>query len=91
MSDKTAQAENVSVSWIDDLWGGLAAMLVALPSAIAFGVLVYSALGNEYVGEGAMAGIIGAAALGVVAPIFGRTGGLSGQSPCRRCQCVQSG
>ena len=27
-----------------DFWGGLASMLVALPSAIAFGVLVYSAI-----------------------------------------------
>lgn len=89
MSDKTAQAENVSVSWIDDLWGGLAAMLVALPSAIAFGVLVYSTLGNEYVGEGAMAGIIGAAALGIFAPIFGRTGGLI-SAPCAPAAAVLS-
>ena len=28
-----------------DLWGGLAAMLVALPASIAFGVTVYSAIG----------------------------------------------
>ena len=39
-------------------------MLVALPSAIAFGVLVYSALGPGYAGAGALAGILGAAALG---------------------------
>jgi SulP family sulfate permease len=30
-----------------DLWGGLAAMLVALPASIAFGVTVYSAIGPE--------------------------------------------
>jgi hypothetical protein len=58
MSAQTAQAEHITPSWADDLWGGLAAMLVALPSSIAFGVLVYSAMGNEYVGEGALAGII---------------------------------
>jgi SulP family sulfate permease len=28
-----------------DFWGGLAAMLVAMPSAIAFGVTVYAAIG----------------------------------------------
>jgi len=89
MSDKTAHAENVSVSWIDDLWGGLAAMLVALPSSIAFGVLVYSAIGNEYVGAGALAGIIGAAALGVIAPIFGRTSGLI-SAPCAPAAAVLS-
>jgi SulP family sulfate permease len=89
MSDKTAHAENVSVSWIDDLWGGLAAMLVALPSSIAFGVLVYSAIGNEYVGAGALAGIIGAAALGIIAPIFGRTSGLI-SAPCAPAAAVLS-
>ncbi len=68
-------------SWIGDLWGGLAAMLVALPSSIAFGVLIYSALGPEYAGRGAMAGILGAAALGLVAPLVGRTGGLV-SAPC---------
>ena len=51
-----------------DLWGGLAAMLVALPSAIAFGVLIYTAIAPNYAGEGALAGILGAAALGIVAP-----------------------
>jgi SulP family sulfate permease len=64
-------------------------MLVALPSAVAFGVLVYSALGNEYVGEGAMAGMIGAATLGIVAPIFGRTRGLI-SAPCAPAAAVLS-
>ncbi len=59
-----------------DLWGGLAAMLVALPSSIAYGVLVYTALGPEYAAQGALAGILGAAALGIISPIIGRTGGL---------------
>ncbi len=65
----------------DDLWGGLAAMLVALPSSVAFGILVYTALGQEYAGQGAMAGLLGAAALGIVAPLIGRTGGLI-SAPC---------
>jgi len=59
-----------------DLWGGLASMLVAMPSSIAFGVLVYSTLGSDYAGAGALAGIIGAAAIGIAAPLIGRTGGL---------------
>lgn len=48
-------------SKIGDFWGGFGAMLVALPSAIAFGVLVYSGIGQKYVGMGAMTGIIGSA------------------------------
>lgn len=68
-------------AWADDIWGGLAAMLVALPSSVAFGILVYTAMGQEYAGQGAMAGLLGAAALGIVAPLFGRTGGLI-SAPC---------
>jgi SulP family sulfate permease len=54
-----------------DVWGGLAAMLVALPSAIAFGVIIYSPLGGALAAQGALAGILGATALGLVAPAFG--------------------
>ncbi|MGE5624369.1 MAG: SLC26A/SulP transporter family protein [Bacillota bacterium] len=58
-----------------DFWGGLAAMLVALPSAIAFGVLVYTAIAPGYAGLGALAGILGAAALGIISALVGRNGG----------------
>lgn len=34
-----------------DFWGGLAAMLVALPSAIAFGVTIYSPLGASHAAQ----------------------------------------
>jgi SulP family sulfate permease len=54
-----------------NIWGGLAAMLVALPSAIAFGVTVYSPLGGAQAAQGAMAGIVGAMALGLVAATLG--------------------
>ncbi|MBK9346700.1 MAG: SLC26A/SulP transporter family protein [Burkholderiales bacterium] len=54
-----------------DVWGGLAAMLVALPSAIAFGVTVYAPLGGTQAAQGAMAGILGAMALGLVAASLG--------------------
>ena len=70
-----------------DLWGGLAAMLVALPSSIAFGVLVYRGLGPEHAGTGALAGIVGAATLGIVAPLVGRNGGFI-TAPCAPAAAV---
>src|SRR5574341_2344045 len=54
-----------------DLWGGLAAMLVAVPSAIAFGVAVYAPLGGGFAAQGAIAGMLGAAALALIAAAFG--------------------
>ena len=54
-----------------EIWGGLAAMLVALPQAVAFGVIVYSVLGASHAAEGAAAGIIGAAAIGIFAALLG--------------------
>ena len=64
-------------------------MLVALPSAIAFGVAVFTAASPQLAGAGALAGIIGAAALGVVTPLVGRNGGfISG--PCAPAAAVLS-
>jgi SulP family sulfate permease len=54
-----------------DAWGGLASMLVALPSAIAYGVTIYAAVGSEHAGRGALAGILGCVALGIAAPLVG--------------------
>ena len=54
-----------------DGWGGFAAMLVALPASIGYGVTIYAVLGPEAAGRGALAGIIGTIALGLVAPRFG--------------------
>ncbi|MFA6469717.1 MAG: SulP family inorganic anion transporter [Bacteroidota bacterium] len=82
-----AKQETPSVA--GDIWGGLAAMLVALPSSIAFGVLTYSVMGAEHSGAGAMAGMLGAAALGLIAPLFGRTGGLI-SAPCAPSAAVLS-
>ncbi len=65
-------------------------MLVALPSAIAFGVLIYSAIGPDHVREGALAGILGAAALGIVAPLVSRNGGFI-TAPCAPAAAVMSG
>jgi SulP family sulfate permease len=64
-----------------DLWGGLAAMLVALPQSIAFGITVFSAVDPSLLAQGAMAGILGAIAMGTVAPAFGGTPRLI-SSPC---------
>jgi len=64
---KAAGVENPT----GEIWGGFAAMLVALPSGIAFGLAIFSPLGTAYVAQGAMAGIVGAIALGIVAPVFG--------------------
>jgi len=76
-------------SWGGDVWGGLAAMLVALPSSVAFGVLIYSALGPGRVGEGALAGMLGAALIGLVAPLAGGTRGLI-STPCAPAAAVLS-
>ena len=55
---------------IGDLWGGFAAMLVALPSSIAFGIAIYSVLGPQFVARGVRAGLIGAIVIGFIAPLF---------------------
>ncbi len=70
-----------------DLWGGFAAMLVALPSAIAFGVTIFSPLGHEYAAQGAIAGIVGATALGITASALGGSERLI-SSPCAPAAAV---
>lgn len=72
-----------------DIWGGLAAMLVALPSAIAFGVAIYSPLGGSLSAQGALAGILGATALGLIAPAFGGSSRLI-TAPCAPAAAVLS-
>ena len=64
-------------------------MLVALPSSIAFGVLVYSAIGPEHAGSGALAGILGAAAMGIIAPLVGGNGGFI-SAPCAPAAAILS-
>ncbi|HXE91245.1 MAG TPA: SulP family inorganic anion transporter [Terriglobales bacterium] len=72
-----------------DFWGGLSAMLVALPSAIAFGVTIFSPLGTAYAAQGAIAGILGTTALGLVAPALGGTNRLI-TAPCAPAAAVLS-
>ncbi len=70
-----------------DFWGGLAAMLVALPAAIAFGVTIYAAIGPAYAATGALAGVIGAAVIGFIAATFGGTDRLI-SAPCAPAAAV---
>ena len=72
-----------------DFLGGLAAMLVALPSAIAFGVIIYSPLGSSYAAQGALAGMLGVTALGLLAPALGGTNRLI-TAPCAPAAAVLS-
>lgn len=72
---------------VGDLWGGAAAVLVALPAAIAFGVTIYSPLGAEFMAQGALAGMLGAVALGLVAPMLGGTTRLI-SAPCAPAAAV---
>lgn len=72
-----------------DAWGGLAAMLVALPAAIGFGVAVFGAIGPQYATEGALAGIVGTVVLGFVAAALGGTDRLV-SAPCAPAAAVLS-
>lgn len=76
-------------SWSGDVWGGFAAMLVALPSAIAFGVTVMVPLGAALGAKGALAGMLGVAVLGLVAALLGGTQRLI-SAPCAPAAAVLS-
>ncbi len=62
-------AKEATGSRAGDVWGGLASMLAAFPSAIAYGVGVFKVLGLG--AEGALYGILGAVVLGIFAPVVG--------------------
>ncbi len=72
-----------------DLWGGMAAAVVALPAAIGFGVAVYEPLGQSFNAQGVMAGMVGATLLGVLAARFGGCQRLI-SSPCAPAAAVLS-
>jgi len=72
-----------------DFWGGFAAMLVALPASVAFGVTVYAAIAPHYAAFGALAGVLGAMALGLIAPTLGGTDRLI-SAPCAPAAAVLS-
>jgi len=89
-ASKPDAQESAAQQLAGDFWGGMAAMLVALPSAIAFGVTVFAPLGASYAAQGALAGILGATALGLVAPYLGGTNRLI-TAPCAPAAAVLSG
>jgi len=70
-----------------DVFGGLSAMLVAVPSSVAFGLMVYAPLGGDAAAQGALVGMVGAVALGVVAPLVGGTARLI-TAPCAPAAAV---
>jgi SulP family sulfate permease len=70
-----------------DFWGGLAAMLVALPASLAFGVAIYAPLGPERAAQGALAGLLGCVVIGIVAPLLGGTERLI-SAPCAPAAAV---
>jgi sulfate permease, SulP family len=72
-----------------ELWAGFAAMLVALPSAIGYGVAATAALGRDYLAAGAMAGVVGTIALGLVAPLAGGAPRLI-SAPCAPAAAVMA-
>src|SRR3954467_2480249 len=85
----TSQGPKNPSTLAGDAWGGFAAMLVALPSAIAFGVTIFAPLGGSYAAQGALAGILGTAALGIVAATMGGTKRLI-TAPCAPAAAVLS-
>jgi SulP family sulfate permease len=56
-------------------------MLVALPGAVAYGLIIFAPLGPGAAAHGALAGASGAVALGLVAGLLGGTRGLI-SAPC---------
>ncbi|MBF0322249.1 MAG: SulP family inorganic anion transporter, partial [Magnetococcales bacterium] len=64
-----SRARSGSIS--GEIWGGMSATLVALPSAIAYGVAAYADLGRDYIAYGAMSGLLGTVVLGLVASTLG--------------------
>ena len=45
-------------NWKGDLTGGLVATIMSLPEAMAYGVLIFSAIDSALVAEGLLAGLI---------------------------------
>lgn len=72
-----------------DIFGGSASMLVALPSAIAFGLIIYAPLGKEFSGMAAIGGILGTIAVSLFAALFGGTKKLI-SAPCAPAAAVLS-
>ncbi|NCQ18516.1 MAG: SLC26A/SulP transporter family protein [Ignavibacteria bacterium] len=74
---------------LGDILGGTAAMLVAIPSAIAFGLIIFAPLGAEFSGRAAIGGILGTITMSLFAALFGGTKRLI-SAPCAPAAAVLS-
>jgi sulfate permease, SulP family len=55
----------------NDTVRGMAAMLLALPPSVAYGLVIYAPLGAGFSGVAALSGIIGTVCMGLIVPLFG--------------------
>lgn len=55
--------------------GGITTSVIALPLAIAFGVVAFAPLGEEYIAQGALTGLYGVIVAGILTSLFGGTPG----------------
>lgn len=55
--------------------GGITTSVIALPLAIAFGVVAFAPLGDAYIAQGALTGLYGVIVAGILTSIFGGTPG----------------
>ncbi len=58
-----------------DIMGGITTSVIALPLAIAFGVVAFAPLGADYIAQGALTGLYGVIVAGILTSIFGGTPG----------------
>ncbi len=72
-----------------EFFAGATAMLIALPSAIAFGLIIYNAAGPAYSALGVTAGLLSTVAMGLTAPLLGSTKRIV-TSPCAPAAAVLS-
>ena len=49
-----------------DIMGGITTSVIALPLAIAFGVVAFAPLGEEYIAQGALTGLYGVIVAGIL-------------------------
>ena len=87
MNTTSSHKNETSANLVGDIFGGTAAMLVALPSAIAFGLVIYAPLGASFSGRAAIGGIVGTIVMGLLASIFGGTQRLI-SAPCAPAAAV---
>lgn len=84
---ETKEKKKDDKSLLSDVFGGVSAMLVALPSAIAFGLIIYAPLGPDFSSRAAIGGIMGTIMIGILASAFGGTSRLI-SAPCAPAAAV---